>query len=80
MATTDPICFMAYLRRCLADRARVHGHAFVTYEEARYMLRHDLRQPGHTRERFSTAAEDRSDAALARRRQSPDGSRRSTGA
>jgi hypothetical protein len=58
--------FMAALRDRLAERKRIHGHAFVTYEESRYLVQHDLHQPGHTRYRYSTPAADVSDAALAR--------------
>ncbi len=55
--------FMDHLLPALEERRRSHGWAYVTYRESRELIRHDLRQPGHTRYRYSTPGEDLSDAA-----------------
>lgn len=55
--------FMDALLPALEDRRREHGHAYVTWREAQRLNRYGLRQPGHTRYRYSTPSEDLSDAA-----------------
>jgi hypothetical protein len=55
--------FMDALLPALEERRRSHGWAYVTYRESHELIRHDLRQPGHTKYRYSTPGEDLSDAA-----------------
>lgn len=59
---TRAAAFMAELIPALERRARTH-HAYVTAGEAAILQRYNLRQPGHTRYRYSTPSEDLSDAA-----------------
>ncbi len=47
----------------LAIRKEENGHAYVTFDEARFLVRNNLYQPGHTVARYSLPAEDLSDEA-----------------
>lgn len=57
--------YMSALVAQLEERAREHGHAYVTPQEGAWLTANDLRQPGHTVHRFSTPGEDLSDATQA---------------
>jgi len=57
---------LAQLLPRLEVRRLWHGHANVTYAESRYLVRHELYQPGHAWIRYSTPSEDLSDATQAR--------------
>ena len=59
--------YMALLKKRLDARRVDHGFAYVTPGEAERLEAGGLYQPGHTVHRFSTQAEDRSDAVLEER-------------
>ncbi len=59
--------YMVLLRKRLDARRAKHGFAYVTPDEAERLEAGGLYQPGHTVHRFSTEAEDRSDAVLEER-------------
>lgn len=56
--------YLAILQEQLECRAREHGYAYVTPQEASWLVANDMWQPGHTVYRFSTFERDRSDDAL----------------
>jgi hypothetical protein len=57
---------LALLQEQLECRAREHGYAYVTPQEAAWLVANDMWQPGHTIYRFSTFDRDRSDDAIGR--------------
>ena len=68
---TRPLCdrpsvYLALLNEQLETRAREHGHAYVTPREAAWLRANGLRQPEHTKHRYSTVDEDVSNGAIAR--------------
>lgn len=61
--TRQRAAYMASLEKRLDARTVAHGHAYVTPLEGKHLHANGQYQPGHTLHRFSTAADDRSDAA-----------------
>lgn len=66
---SETATFPKKLLRSWETRRKQDGHAWCTPDEASWLERNNLRQPGHTQYRFSTQGEDLSDEAQERGRQ-----------